>query len=221
MDSWGVAMANGKPADVPKIKRLSRGSVRGELIRSAFASFSDSNTNQSGPASSRGAPVSAADSAMTKTSAPPLRRTSSRDGEARRRGMRAHLVSNLLQQSWHASATDTQRNPGPEQPVAATPRGSIPLEIPRHRGSRGAFLMTAVLHWRFLRSPDDAPRSVNAERKPTRSRLPSRESDAASDAATETASEQKWSCEYENRLPPGLGLTIPAAEVLTFAKYHG
>ena len=57
--------------------------------------------------------------------------------------------------------------------------------------------------------------------KANASRLPSRESDAASDAATETASEQKWSCEYENRLPPGLGLTIPAAEVLTFAKYHG
>ena len=227
-------MAAMAPCTQPKTTRVSR--HRAAVVRSALGLGSGDKIGSASPHLGPGGaadPSAGCSGQSAGAAAPTLRRTSSRETlVARRRGMRARLVTAAMQRPWAEWSEKSRTGES------------------KHK--RGEDLTAAILQWRML-GFSEAPAQANTQGKDNWSSLSSRDSPDPvwsddekgsshwyqignnhegphGDAGTPPGHRDRYclelgqelgACEYHYALPPGLGLMIPAAEVLSCAKHHG
>jgi len=197
-------------------KRLSKAMPRrSDFVMSALASFVHSSKTDLQQTKTRQGSHQRVGSAESEPAGPePQNRA-----VAARRGMRSNLIKAVLQQSWWSQENESRGETRlvahslPGQAAAVSPP---PAHIPRHRGTRGIFLMAAILQWRALRVPGQSedPCVKRVTRCQARSR-PARTS-SHSECVLRSAGEVN-----EEALPMGFGLDISAANAMSACTRSG
>lgn len=141
-----------------------------------------------------------------------------------RRGMRANLVKAVLN-LWVSSCDTSNSGCAASRECEAVDLNPAPtarLRLPLHRGARGVILMAAILHWRTQRSSVHASAAKKNDDEGDEGRQHSRDSDSGAQERNNLSEVlRRASCEHEEALPTGFGLSIAALEVLASAKQHG